>query len=283
MPRRAFRLAYDGHPFYGFQRQPTVPTVEDALFAACSELGIAEGVPDGYAAAGRTDAGVSALAQTLTLEVPDWCSPHALNGRLPDSMGLWASAEVPPDFHATHDAAERRYDYFLHAGGLDGDRVRTAAAVLAGEHDFADLTTDDDGTVRELSIECAETGAFLRLTVRAGGFPRGLVRRLAELLREIGAGEAPPSKAERVVGPEPVTGGEGVPPAPPGPLVLADVTYPGVAFRVEDRAARRCRRLFDDRSRALAGRARALEGVVDGIGATDRRGSDDEDDGTAPT
>ena len=60
---RAFRVAYDGRPYSGFQRQPDVPTVEDTLLDALRALGVFEGsdVPPGYAAAGRTDAGVSAL------------------------------------------------------------------------------------------------------------------------------------------------------------------------------------------------------------------------------
>jgi hypothetical protein len=56
---RAFRLAYDGSGYRGFQRQPHGETVEDELFAALRELGVAfeGGSPVGYAAAGRTDAG----------------------------------------------------------------------------------------------------------------------------------------------------------------------------------------------------------------------------------
>ncbi|MFB6218385.1 MAG: tRNA pseudouridine(38-40) synthase TruA, partial [Halobacteriaceae archaeon] len=63
---RAFRLAYDGRPFHGFQRQPDVPTVEGALLDALDALDIpfAGDTPSGYAAAGRTDRGVSAVAQT---------------------------------------------------------------------------------------------------------------------------------------------------------------------------------------------------------------------------
>jgi acetyltransferase len=65
MPKRAFRVAYDGRPFHGFQRQPDVPTVEDTLFdalRAADLLAADANRPSGYAAAGRTDAGASAAA-----------------------------------------------------------------------------------------------------------------------------------------------------------------------------------------------------------------------------
>jgi tRNA pseudouridine(38-40) synthase len=74
----AYRVAYDGRPFHGFQRQPDVATVEDALFDALRNLGVLAddaAKPAGYAAAGRTDAGVSAVAQTVAFEAPEWLTP----------------------------------------------------------------------------------------------------------------------------------------------------------------------------------------------------------------
>ena len=100
---RAFRLAYDGTGYRGFQRQPHGETIEDAVFEALAELGVEfeDGAPVGYAAAGRTDAGVSARAQTVAFEAPTWLTPRAFNGDLPADVRAWAAAEVPPAFHAT--------------------------------------------------------------------------------------------------------------------------------------------------------------------------------------
>jgi len=190
MTQRAFRLAYDGAPFHGFQRQPDVPTVEDALFSALRELGIPEDEPAAYSAAGRTDAGVSAAAQTVTFECPGWCDPAALNSELPDSIRAWASADVT-DFHATYDAREREYVYFLAAPDFDDTGAFEAATRLSGEHDFHNLTPDETGTVRDVSIDLERDGAFLVVAVRAGGFPRQLVRRLLSLLRAVASGAAP--------------------------------------------------------------------------------------------
>ena len=97
----AYRIAYDGRPYHGFQRQPDVPTVEDAMLGALRDLDVLAGdadTPPGYAAAGRTDAGVSALAQTVAFEAPDWLSPAAFNSELPESIRAWASADVDAEF-----------------------------------------------------------------------------------------------------------------------------------------------------------------------------------------
>ncbi|MFP4530124.1 MAG: tRNA pseudouridine synthase A, partial [Halodesulfurarchaeum sp.] len=113
---RAYRVAYDGRAYHGFQRQPQVPTVEDVLFSGLRDLGLefADAPPE-YAAAGRTDRGVSALAQTLAFDAPDWLTPRAFTTQLPADVHVWASAAVPDDFHATHDAISRTYTYYLYA------------------------------------------------------------------------------------------------------------------------------------------------------------------------
>ena len=171
---RAFRIAYDGRPYHGFQRQPDVQTVEDALLDALVELDVIEEVgagtrptPPGYAAAGRTDAGVSATAQTVAFEGPAWLSPAALNGELPADVRAWAAADADDGFHATHHAAEREYTYFLSDPDGQAERARTAVAVLSGEHDFHNLTPDDEGTVRALSASVERDGGIATVDVKA--------------------------------------------------------------------------------------------------------------------
>ncbi|WP_251341629.1 tRNA pseudouridine(38-40) synthase TruA [Haloplanus halophilus] len=266
MPTRAFRIAYDGRPYAGFQRQPDRPTVEDALLDALRALGVLDGdVPRGYAAAGRTDAGVSALAQTVAFEAPEWLSPAALNGELPGTVRAWASADVPADFHATHDATRRTYRYHLYAPDVDDDRARAALDRLSGEADFHNLTTDDEGTVRRLDAAGERDGAFLVLTLSAGGFARHMVRRIASLVRAVGTGESDPERVDRVLGPESLDGPAGVPTAPATPLVLADVTYPGVAFAVDPDAAESARDVFGERRVAALTAERVVGDLCDGI------------------
>ncbi len=263
---RAFRIAYDGRSFYGFQRQPTVPTVEGTLLDAIRALGLAaeDDLPPGYAAAGRTDAGVSALAQTVGFRCPAWCSPAALNSELPAEVRAWARADTGAGFHATHDAASRTYTYYLHAPDADDGRVAAAVAALCGEHDFANLTPDDEGTLRELRAMVEREGAFLVVRFVAGGFARQLVRRAVSLVHAVGEGE-PLATVERALIPTPLAGPDGIPPAPAEPLVLTAVDYPELSFSVDDEAAARSKALFDDRVVDGLVRARVAGHIRDGL------------------
>lgn len=264
---RAFRIAYDGRPYHGFQRQPSVPTVEGELFDALAALGIADGgPPEGYAAAGRTDAGVSALAQTVAFRAPEWCTPRALNGDLPPGIRAWAGAEPPPDFHATHDATWRAYRYHHHAPELDRDAVSRALSAVEGTHDFHNLTAvtdpgvDTTRTVHEATVE--RSGDFLVVRVRAEGFLHEMVRRVVGYVTDAARGEAP--GIERVLSDEVLSGPEGIAPAPAEPLVLSGVGYPDLEFAVDDRAAESRRSVFEKRRVAAATRARVTAALRDG-------------------
>ncbi len=250
---RAYRIAYDGRPYYGFQRQPDVPTVEDTLFDALRTLDVFAGEkPPGYAAAGRTDAGVSALAQTVAFEAPEWLSPAALNSELPATVRAWASADVPDGFHATHHATERCYTYHLHAPEADAALAREVLDALSGHHDFHNLTPDGDGTVRNLDVELAVEEPFLVIELSAGGFPRQLVRRVVSLVAAVARDERPLADIKRVLAEERLDGPKGVAPAPAQPLVLADVRYgasealsESVQFDVDAEAAESARNVFE--------------------------------------
>ncbi|PSQ44579.1 tRNA pseudouridine(38-40) synthase TruA [Halobacteriales archaeon SW_7_68_16] len=277
--RRAFRIAYDGRPFHGFQRQPTVPTVEDAILDALVALDVVEEgdghtrpTPPGYAAAGRTDAGVSALAQTVAFDAPAWLDPPALNARLPDGVRAWAHATVPASFHATHDATGRAYRYHLSTppAAADCDRARRAIDRFVGRHDFAALTADDGDTTRRLRRGTVERdGRYLVVTVEAPGFLRQQVRRLVTVLDAVARG-GPLDRLDRVL--DPAVAPEGIEPAPPEPLCLVDVAYPDVAFeRAEDvtPAATFGRGAIRARTRS-----RVLDGIAEGIGTDADEGAD---------
>jgi len=246
----AYRVAYDGRPYHGFQRQPDVSTVSDSILDALRALEVLPAdrdVPEGYAAAGRTDAGVSARAQTVAFEAPDWLSPAALNSELPDDVRAWASADTPADFHATHDASAREYTYVLYAPDADDGQARRALDALAGEQDFHNLTTDETGTVRTLSTGCRRDGPFLVCQFSAGGFPRQFVRRAVSLVAEIARGEATLDRVDRALSAESLSGPDGIAPAPAYPLVLTDVVYPTLAFTVDEEAATSTREIFEGR------------------------------------
>ena len=261
----AYRVAYDGTEFHGFQRQPDVSTVSDTLLTGLRELGVTEDVPPDYAAAGRTDAGVSALAQTVAFDAPSWLSPAAFNSVLPESVRVWARADVSSAFHATHDAEARTYEYFLYAPAGTTTAFEEARTRLSGRHDFHNFTPETEQTVRTVSLAAREEPPFVALTVTAGGFPRQLVRRLSAVLGALLRDEATVARVDRLLSDTPVSGPAGVAPASPLPLVLTGVTYPSVTFT----PAADVGGGFAAQAQALAARTRVLDRIVADLPAGD--------------
>lgn len=262
---RAYRVAYDGRPYHGFQRQPDVATVEDELFASLADLDLdVDGAPENYQAAGRTDAGVSALAQTVAFEAPEWLTPWAFSAELPKPIRVWASADAPPDFHATHDARFREYTYHLHAPAAEGSRLEQVEWAISGEHDFHNLTTDDEGTVRELDLSIEPAGHYLVVIARAEGFPRQLVRRLVSLVDAVLCGDEPMDAIPRQLGSAPIDGPDGIAPAPAYPLVLTDVGY-DLGFDPDPEAVEAARDVFESVATTHRTRSRVARTIYQGL------------------
>src|SRR5919201_5952194 len=103
--RLKLTLEYDGTPFNGWAAQPGLPTVEGAVREA-----LARTFPSysSLAVAGRTDTGVHALGQVVSLEVdggpPPERAAEALNTALPDEVSVVAAERVAGDFHPRHSA-----------------------------------------------------------------------------------------------------------------------------------------------------------------------------------
>jgi tRNA pseudouridine38-40 synthase len=104
-------------------------------------------------------------------------------------------------------------------------------------------------------------GPFLVVDVRAGGFPRQLVRRLVTAVEAVARGRREPAFLDRALGPTPLEGPEGIAPAAPEPLVLADVAYPSVAFEVDEPAAAAARDVFAERRRRRLAAARVANSI----------------------
>lgn len=164
MRRIALGVSYNGQPYQGWQSQPGGRTVQDKLEAALHAFTTH---PVATLCAGRTDAGVHGLMQVVHFDTPlhrplnAWV--RGVNSFLPPDIAVQWAREFPlppqPDhpppqdcFHARASAIARRYAYIvlqspvrpsLEAGRvgwvfqpLDAQRMRAAAAVLIGEHDF---------------------------------------------------------------------------------------------------------------------------------------------------
>lgn len=211
-------LEYDGTGFYGWQVQAKTGerTVQGTLQTALSDI---PGAVPRIMAAGRTDAGVHALAMTahyLTEDaVPIARAAAALNARLPGDVRVLAAEDAPPEFESQFGCRYRRYEYRLRslrgAGSVAGSalgRFRTlflsqrldvgamqaAAPFFEGTHDFAALATQETrGTVRTVfRCRLAVHGADLTLHVVADGFLRNMVRALVGTLLWVGEGKLRP-------------------------------------------------------------------------------------------
>lgn len=237
--RLRLTLEYDGGGFRGWAAQPGLRTVEGVVRDA---LGQAFRSVDGLAVAGRTDTGVHALGNVVSVEVEGGAPPEraarALNALLPDDVAVVEAAEAPPDFHARFSARARSYRYRIfrraepspfEAGRswwvprrLDVEGLRAAAALLPGEHDFRAFTpteTQHDVFLRVVeSAEWHERGDHLELEITADSFLRHMVRTLVGTMVELGPERLEPLLAGRPRAEAGLT-------APPHGLYLVAVRY----------------------------------------------------------
>jgi len=214
VPSYRVRLAYDGTDFHGWQSQrgDAGRTVQGELEAALARL--AGGMAVAVAGAGRTDAGVHALGQVASFELPREVEPsalrRALNGLLPADVRVLDAALAPEGFHARRSACSKLYRYALDCGGvqlpqrrrfaasvpfsLDPGAVRAAAALYLGRHDFASLASSGGSvktTLRTVTrSQALFDGATLVYETEADGFLRKMVRSMVGGLVAVGRGAA---------------------------------------------------------------------------------------------
>jgi tRNA pseudouridine38-40 synthase len=245
MPRYKLTLEYDGGPFAGWQRQVDQPSVQQALEEALRML-----EPDAppVTGAGRTDAGVHALAQVAHCDLAKEWDPfrlsEALNWHLkPAPIAVLEAARAAEDFHARFDAVERRYLYristrraplTLDAGrawrvgrALDVDAMRAAAAHLVGTHDFNTFRStmcQAKSPVKTLDrLEVVEAGDEVHFIVVARSFLHNQVRSFVGTLEKVGSGSWTPGRvAEALAARDRTACG---PVAPPQGLYLERVVY----------------------------------------------------------
>ena len=213
-------IAYDGTVFVGFQRQAVGLTSIQGLLE--DELAKLEGAPVIVHGAGRTDAGVHALAQvasatvTFTLDVA--AIRRALNVNLPPTLRVLEVEDAPEGFHARFHARGKTYRYqiantqVVHPlvtpfvwqvpDRLDVAAMQRAAALLVGEHDFATFQSAGatvHSTVRTITTSTLTPQQFatgglnlqdlLVYEVSGTGFLRHMVRAIAGTLVEVGRGQ----------------------------------------------------------------------------------------------
>lgn len=216
-------LEYNGSTFFGFQKQPGHPTIQEALEKALS--GFFDRKMKISAASGRTDAGVHAEGQVVNFKTASvhelWQIQKGLNALLPSPVAVKDIEEVPLDFHARYSARSKVYEYRiwnhpcrspLIAGRafhvpypLDLAKMRKAAKAFMGRHDFHSFTSvsgikKDRSCVRTIKyFQIKRQGHLITMCVEADGFLYHMVRNMAGTILEVGRGRRTPEDIKAIL------------------------------------------------------------------------------------
>jgi tRNA pseudouridine38-40 synthase len=210
-------IEYNGSRYSGWQIQKNARTVAGELERAIAEATRRKEFE--LYGAGRTDAGVHALAQVAHLELytdmPAGSLRHRVNDLLPADIYVRSIDNVPHKFHARHDAQARSYLYQISRRKtaffkpfvwwikepLDLARMRAAAECFQGLHDFASFAADEPGEksskVLVDRLDIVEDGALVLIRIIGSHFLWRMVRRMVGVLAAVGRGEL---RAEDVSG-----------------------------------------------------------------------------------
>jgi tRNA pseudouridine38-40 synthase len=208
-----FRLIveYDGRPFMGWQRQAHGPSVQQAIEEAIQAITQEEAV---LHAAGRTDAGVHAVAMTAHADIAKLIPPQrladGLNAKLrPLPVAVLSAAVTDEDFHARFSCIGRRYLYrivnrraplALEAGrawrvpgALDAEAMDEAAQALVGHHDFTTFRSvhcQSQSPVKTLDLlRVRRRGETIEIEAAARSFLHHQVRSMVGCLELVGRGK----------------------------------------------------------------------------------------------
>jgi tRNA pseudouridine38-40 synthase len=246
MTRFALTLEFDGTPFFGLQRQSHGPSVQQSIEDAIQRI---TGEQVTLHSAGRTDAGVHALAMRSHVDIEKPFDPFrlmaAINAQLrPDPVAVTHCEIVPDDWHARFSCTERRYLYRIvnrrapltlmrnrawHVPQpLDADAMHRAAQALVGRHDFTTFRSvhcQAADPVKSLDLLDVERhGEEIHIHAAARSFLHHQVRSMVGCLKLVGAGTWPEERiAEALAARDRNALGLN---APPHGLYFVEATYP---------------------------------------------------------
>ena len=212
--RIALGIEYNGSAFCGWQTQPAGCSVQDALELALTKIA---GEKVATICAGRTDAGVHALAQVVHfdtgVERPRSAWVRGASALLPAGVAVIWAQPVAAEFHARYSAHARCYRYVLlnhpvrpainhgRVGWfhlpLDVENMRVAARPLLGEHDFSAFRSAEcqaKSPVRDLRhLDIRRSGDYLVFELVANAFLHHMVRNIVGCLVYVGKGRHDPA------------------------------------------------------------------------------------------
>jgi len=206
--RLKLTVAYDGAAFAGWQSQAHRNTVQDTLEHAFQKI---SGTRIRVHGAGRTDAGVHALAQCAHVDLPDrrlslerWT--EALNSTLPPAIRILRCQFMPQNFHARFSATGKLYRYRIWAAPilpplkfgrawhisspLDVDLLKTAGKKFVGTHDFAVFAANrgqkEQDTMRTIwSVQIRRSGPRIAIEIAGDGFLYKMVRLMVGAMTQV--------------------------------------------------------------------------------------------------
>ena len=243
--RFALGVEYDGSDFSGWETQPQRRTVQSTLEAALSSVA---DTSIATVCAGRTDAGVHALAQVVHFDSSVARAPHewvlGANSNLPGDVSARWARPVAEDFHARYSAVCRHYRYVIQNRRerpallrrraaweripLDTAPMQAACEHLLGEHDFSSFRAagcQAKSPVRTVvGLEVQRRGALVIIDIAANAFLQHMVRNVAGVLMDIGTGKREPGWAKELLAERDRTLGAVT--APPEGLYLSRIDYP---------------------------------------------------------
>ncbi len=221
--RLLFTIQYLGTRYSGWQTQVNAAGVQQLIEQALEQT---YGSPVSLQSAGRTDAGVHALAQRahadVPFEIPRRGLVLGLNNLLPPDIRIVDVTPAGERFHARFDAATKTYRYSIwnaevadvftaethaHVGQpLDDSLMHRSAQPLLGTHDFRAFTVAEPevkSTIRTLTdLSVQREGRAIFITATADGFLRYQMRRIAGMLIEVGRGKLDAAAPERSLEPQ---------------------------------------------------------------------------------
>ncbi|RYG47765.1 tRNA pseudouridine(38-40) synthase TruA [bacterium] len=218
--RIVLTAAYDGTDFRGWAANPESRTVQGTLTEAVRLIANEENEMIG---ASRTDSGAHARGQVVAFNTTRPIAPehwaNVLNRRLPLDLRIVRSRQAPEGFSPRFAARDRWYRYRIHQGRVDPFRaryvhehgkpldlelMRLAAERMVGTHDFRAFTEEleptVENTVRTLySIEVRQVRDEMWVDVVGTAFLRGMMRKTAGVLLEVGRGYRPVEEVSRLL------------------------------------------------------------------------------------